>query len=99
MEVEFSDKKLEKILGDDANKLKLPVNVIRGFRRKLTILVSAIDERDLRNWKSLHYEKLSGDMQGLRSVRINDQWRIIFELDNLTKPPKIIIKSISDYHK
>lgn len=98
MEVKFSDKKLEKILGDKATKMKLPINVIKSARRKLILLSSATDERDLRNWKSLHYEKLSGDMEGLRSIRINDQWRLIFELDVVTEPPKIIIKNIEDYH-
>ena len=98
MEVTFSDKKLEKILGDQATKMKLPISVIKSARRKLTLLASATDERDLRNWKSLHYEKLSGDMEGLRSIRINDQWRLTFELDVVTEPPKIIIKNIEDYH-
>ena len=30
-------------------------------------------------YKALHYEHLSGDKQGLSSVRVNDQYRIEFE--------------------
>lgn len=34
---------------------------------------------NLAKYNSLHYEKLSGDKQGLSSVRVNDQYRIEFE--------------------
>jgi proteic killer suppression protein len=98
MEVIFLDKKLELILTDDAIKLKLPINVINSVRKKLTLLASATDERDLRNWKSLHYEKLTGNLDGYKSIRINNQWRLVFELDTGVSPPKICIKSIEDYH-
>lgn len=59
---------------------------------------AAEDERTLRNWKSLHYEKLKGDREGQRSVRLNDQYRLIFLLDADTSPPKIIVLGIEDYH-
>jgi toxin HigB-1 len=98
MEVEFANKKIEKILTDEASKLKFPINVIKSARRKLILLDSAVDERDLRNLKSLHYEKLTGDMDGLRSVRINDQWRFVFELDASSGRSKIVNLRIEDYH-
>ena len=33
----------------------------------------------LMKYNSLRYEKLSGDKEGLSSVRVNDQYRIEFE--------------------
>lgn len=98
MEVVFSDATLALVETDQAGITRLSVAIIKSTRRKLTILRAAPDERALRNWKSLHYEKLKGKRDGQRSVRLNDQFRLVFTLDEGTKPPKITILSIEDYH-
>jgi toxin HigB-1 len=98
MEVVFEDPDLALIETDDAGKTKLPVPVIVSARRKLTVLRAALDDRSLRNWKSLHYEKLKGDRAGLRSIRINDKYRMIFALDEQGPTPTVTIKGIEDYH-
>ncbi len=98
MEVEFADQSLALIETDDAGATRLPVAVIKSARRKLTILRAATDDRTLRNWKSLHYEKLSGDRDGQRSIRLNDKYRLVFELDSDVEPQKVTILSIEDYH-
>jgi proteic killer suppression protein len=74
------------------------VPVIKSARRKLTVLRAAVDDRSLRNWKSLHYEKLKGDRAGLRSIRLNDQYRLVFSLDESTNPQTATIIAIEDYH-
>jgi proteic killer suppression protein len=83
---------------DEAGASQLPVSVIKSARRKLTVLRAATDDRSLRNWKSLRYEKLKGNREGQRSIRINDQYRMVFRLDDGTAPPTITILSIEDYH-
>jgi proteic killer suppression protein len=98
MDVLFADPKLALIETEDAGKTKLPVSVIQSARRKLTALRSAIDDRTLRNWKSLHYEKLKGDREGLRSIRLNDQYRMTFLLDETKNPQTVTIMAIEDYH-
>jgi len=98
MEIVFADPTLELVETEDAGQTKLPVAVIKSVRRKLTVLRAAPDDRALRNWKSLHYEKLKGDRAGLRSVRVNDKYRIVFELNESTTPPTITITAIEDYH-
>jgi proteic killer suppression protein len=62
------------------------------------VLEAAPDERTLRNWKSLHYEKLKGDRKGQRSIRLNGQWRLVFILDEATLPPTIAVVAVEDYH-
>jgi len=100
MEVEFADGKLEAIETDHAiQATRLPPEVIASCRRKLIFLRNAPDERTLRNWKSLHYEKLDGKREGQRSIRLNDQWRMVFELIEDKSPPKIRVLSVEDYHK
>lgn len=98
MEVIFEDKKLALIETDKAVETRLPVAVITSCRRKLVLLRAAPDERTLRNWKSFHYEKLSGDREGQRSIRLNDQWRLVFKLDTTSIPARILVLEICDYH-
>jgi toxin HigB-1 len=99
MEVLFADPVLALLETDEAGKTKLPVPVIKSARRKLTVLRAAPDDRSLRNWKSLHYEKLKGDRVGLRSVRLNDQFRMVFSLDETANPQTVTITAIEDYHR
>jgi toxin HigB-1 len=99
MDVIFADPVLALIETDEAGNTKLPVAVIKSTRRKLTVLRAAPDDRSLRNWKSLHYEKLKGDREGLRSLRLNDQFRMVFVLDEGAKPQATVtIIGIEDYH-
>jgi proteic killer suppression protein len=98
MEVLFADLIMTLIETEEAGKTKLPVPVIKSARRKLTILRAAIDDRSLRNWKSLHYEKLKGDREGLRSIRLNDQYRMVLTLDESITPQTVTIIAIEDYH-
>lgn len=98
MEIEFTDSDLALIETDEAAKTKLPIAVIKSVRRKLTALRAVTDERALRNWKSLHYEKLKGDKEGQRSIRVNKKYRIVFTLDSDADPQRVSILSIEDYH-
>lgn len=99
MKLEFEDESLALALTDDrASELKLSVALIKSLRRKLQLILAANDERDLRQLKSLHFEKLKGDRAGQRSIRLNDQYRLIVRLDDRTKPPTIVAIGIEDYH-
>lgn len=98
MKIEFRDKALALIRTDRAAETKLPFPVIKSCRDKLVFLEAAPDERTIRNWKSLRYEKLKGDREGQRSIRINDQWRLVFELDEASNPATIIVLTVEDYH-
>lgn len=99
MDVYFSDPGLATIETPDAARTKLPVAVIKSARRKLTVIRAATDERTLREWKSLHYEKLQGEMDGYRSIRVNDKYRMVFAIDTTTTPNAVTIISVEDYHK
>ena len=43
------------------------------------MLNATADINDLRAPPSNHLEKLGGDLAGLWSIRVNDQWRIVFQ--------------------
>lgn len=97
MEIAFAEPKLALVETDRAAETRLQVALIESLRDKLVLLRSARDERVLRQWKSLHYEKLSrpGDE---RSIRLNKQWRLVFTIDTKVIPNKLTILGVEDYH-
>ena len=99
MKITFTNKRLGLLETEEASKTGLPVAVIKSARKKFQVIRAAPDERTLRNWKSLHYEKLSGDREGQCSVRLNDSWRVVFHLDKSCQPHEITVIEIINYHK
>lgn len=99
MKIEFADPRLAVIRTDRAAvELRLPIGVIKSCRHKLLIVEAARDERVLRNWHALQYKKLQGDREGQREIRLNDQYRIVFILDESQTPPIFKILEIGDIH-
>lgn len=72
--------------------------IVRVYRMRIQYLIRARDERDIRAMKSLRYEKLSGNRKHQRSIRINDQMRIVMELTGSGDDREIEIVAIEDYH-
>jgi proteic killer suppression protein len=72
--------------------------VVRGYRKCLNIIRQAQDERDLYAMKSLRFEKLQGNRSHQRSMRINDQWRLIVEFEGEAPNKTLVIVSVEDYH-
>ena len=52
--------------------------IARRAKRKLEAINAASRIGDLAVPPSNHLEKLRGDPEGFYSVRINDQWRVVF---------------------
>lgn len=96
MNVIFASDSLGLVETDDAGETRLPASVIKSARRKLTVLRAASDERSLQNWKSLRHEVLRGDRDGQRSIRLSEQYRMIFQLNGQNEPPTTTIIAIED---
>ncbi len=77
----FGDKETEKIWKGQYSK-KFPPNIQPTARRKLRMINNAQDINDLRVPPGNRLEKLSGDLEGYWSIRINKRWRIIFQWIN-----------------
>ncbi len=58
---------------------KLPIEIQNIGRRKLRMLNNAVDIADVSIPPANRLEKLSGKLKAFYSIRINDQWRIIFK--------------------
>ena len=77
----FGSKETEKIWNGVKSK-KLPMEIQNIARRKLRMINNSLDVADLRIPPPNRLEKLKGDKKGLYSIRINDQWRIVFTYRN-----------------
>jgi proteic killer suppression protein len=81
MIVSFGNKETEKIWVGERIK-KLPNEIQEIGRRKLRMLNNSQNINDLMIPPSNKLEKLKGNLKEYYSIRINDQWRIIFKWTN-----------------
>ena len=100
MIVRHLDALLERLEREDAPKSGFSSELVRAYRRRMHLIRAATDERDFYALKSLHYEKLQGDRRHQRSMRLNDQFRLILELtaEKAAKAKIVWVISIEDYH-
>ena len=98
MDVMFEDPSLEKLEVDPKYTAGLDAALVKAFRKRLQFIRAALDERAFYAMKSLHYEKLKGDLAGQRSMRLNDQWRLILRLEEDDTGKLVVIVSMADYH-
>ena len=90
----FGSKETEKIWNGDRSP-KIPPEVQKIARRKLRMMNSSIDLIDLKIPPANRLEKLGGKRKEYFSIRINNQWRIIFKWRN----GHAFEVEIIDYHK
>jgi proteic killer suppression protein len=73
----FADKKTE-IFWNTGKNPKIPPTIRKRAYRKLQLMHAATTLEFLRVPPSNHLEKLSGDREGAYSIRINQQFRLVF---------------------
>lgn len=89
----FGDKDTKKIWEGERVK-GLSTEIQEMARRKLRMLNNSQNLTDLQSPPSNRLEKLKGNFKEFYSIRINDQWRIIFKWNNGNADQAEII----DYH-
>ena len=77
----FGDKDTEAIFNGNRSS-RLPPSIQNTARRKLRLIAAAVCIDDLRVPPGNRLEKLSGNLSAYYSIRINDQWRIVFQFEN-----------------
>jgi proteic killer suppression protein len=78
MIVAWRDDWLRHFFENDKRSRKIPPDIEDRLFRRLQIIDDATCDADLRVPLSNHFEKLSGNLAGLHSIRVNDRWRLIF---------------------
>ena len=93
MIISFGDKQTIKIwVGERVKNLSTEIQEVA--RRKLRMLNNSNDLNDLMVPLSNRLEKLKGNLKEFYSIRINNQWRIIFKWNNGNAE----LVEIIDYH-
>ncbi len=77
----FADKETEKVYNQIFSK-KLPQNIQRVALRKLIMIDNAGCLEDLKVPPANRLELLSGNREGQYSIRINEQYRICFQVED-----------------
>lgn len=98
MEVEFEDDDLDRLETDPRFTNRLSFDLVRAYRKVMQYIRAAADERDFYARKSLRFEKLEGDRDGERSMRLNDQYRLVVRLEGEAPTKVVVIIQIEDYH-
>jgi proteic killer suppression protein len=93
MIISFGDKQTKKIWEGERVK-GLSIEIQELARRKLRMLNNSNDLNDLMIPPSNRLEKLKGKLKEFYSIRINNQWRIIFKWNNSNAE----LVEIIDYH-
>lgn len=81
MIVSFRDEWLRAFFVEDGCSRGTPRDLESRLFRKLQMIDDATSDRDLRAPPSNHFEKLRGSLAGFHSIRVNQQWRLVFRWD------------------
>ena len=101
MEFEFANKDLENMFETGKTKSKLFLGNKRlfdSFFEVMDIIDLCESEMKLRQYESLHYEKLKGNLKGSHSLILEDGWRLIVKRTKGKNGIKLIICDVIDYH-
>lgn len=79
-----------------SKKYRYQPEITRRYKRCIDLMIDAPDINILRLYNSLNFEALKGDKKGLYSIRVNDQYRIEFSIDESDTEPVTTICNIID---
>jgi toxin HigB-1 len=81
MIVSFRDEWLRAFFVENRRSRQIPSNLETRLFRKLQMIDDATGDQDLRVPPNNRFEKLRGNLAGFYSIRVNDQWRLVFRWD------------------
>lgn len=99
----FATEYLEKLYHQQKlpGKPKYDQKIIDVYIRRVDQFIAADNSNELRGLRSLHFEALKGDKQGLHSVRVNEQYRIEFRLsyDQVERIEIALVEDLSNHYR
>jgi proteic killer suppression protein len=95
--ISFGNQLAQDLFDDRGSKhtRRFPPDLYRVARRKILYLHDADNLTDLRIPPGNRLEALRGNLQGFYSIRINDQWRLVFKWSSSGASEVKVL----DYHK
>lgn len=73
---------------------RFPPDIVASALRKMDVIRAAHHLQDLRSPPGNRLETLSGNYEGFYSIRVNQQWRLVFRWEN----DSAYELSLTDYH-
>ena len=98
MDIRFANEKLRQVDADADAATSRGADIDKAFRKLVMIIKAAVDERDIYARRAVRFEKLSGKRKHQHSMRINDQYRLIVELEGSAPNKVVSVVGIDDYH-
>ena len=83
MEIKFDKEYLSELYykgQSDSKKYRFQPLIVRKYQRCIDLLEAVTSVETLYQYNSLNYEVLKGDKMGISSIRVNDQYRIEFNI-------------------
>lgn len=81
MIMSFRDDWLRDFFVEDVRSKKIPSDLESRLFCKIQMIDDATMDQDLRVPPSNYFEKLHSNLEGFYSIRINKQWRLVFQWD------------------
>lgn len=99
VDVEFVDPKLESLYFDaKVAHPRMSRELVRSYRKVVGLLYSVTDDQELRAYRALHLEKLTGDRRGQWALRLLAGNRLIVRFRTDPQGRVVIVVEIVDYH-
>lgn len=101
MKIKFNDGHLEDLAENKefTGKPKFPQEVVIAYKKRIFQIKSANGTQDLRQIKSLHFEKLKEKKYtGKYSIRLNKSYRLIFGIGKDELLEVMIIEEINNHY-
>ncbi|GAA4342081.1 type II toxin-antitoxin system RelE/ParE family toxin [Flaviaesturariibacter amylovorans] len=103
MDIEFATQMLADLYAgkvENYNEFRSNPTLVKQYIKAITMLRAALRIEQLFQFNGLRYKKLSGDLKGYSSVRINKQYRILFtEVVSETDAPQINLIRLEEINK
>lgn len=100
MKIRFQEEYLEDLVENKVTgKRKYPEEVELAFKKRIFQIKHVNSTQDLRNIKSLHFEKLKEKRySGKYSIQLNKAYRLIFQIGKDESLEVMIIEEINNHY-
>ena len=97
MEINFDKDYLRQLYEEGKTtdkKHRFQPHIVARYQLRIKVLEQARSVEELYVIHSLHYEVLEGDKSGISSIRVNDQYRIEFTVEQVSSETVVTICNI-----
>lgn len=84
--------------GTNRGKLPFQGSVIKQFQKVVNYMIAAPSFNELKKVNSLRIHPLKKELTGKYAARVNDQYRLIFRLNETGTVEIITLEDLTDYH-